>query len=201
MDSHNSPHSGMRKRKVSKCRDRVGLLNELRGAKGGALTFALRVVVTAGYIGQGTYAAAQAAREYAGLPIGADRQQVRYLLGAPPAAQAPTAHWAYPSSAATYSVGFDANGRTEHLLCASAGETLSLCPPVFGVVPGMGENDVTTGLGPATGITFVGNDKHRNYDGLGVTFILAQQQVVAIEHHQPTYGADFARSVLWQLLP
>ena len=201
MDSHDTRPSAMRKRKVSKRRARVGVMTELRGAKGGVLTFVLMLLVTAGYFGQGTYAAAQAAREYAGLPMGADRQQVRYLLAPPPATQALTAHWTYPSSAATYAVGFDADGRMDHILCASAGQTLSLCPPVFGVVPGMGENDVTTGLGAASGITFVGNDKHRNYDGLGVTVILAQRQVIAVEHHRPVYGADFARSVLWQLLP
>jgi hypothetical protein len=201
MNNHDTHLSTIRKRKVSKRRAHVGLLTELRGTKGGVLTFALMLLVAVGYVGQGTYTAAQAAGEYAGLPMGADRQQVRYLLGPPPAAQALTAHWTYPSSAATYAVGFDAGGRMEHILCASAGQTLSLCPPVFGIVPGMGESDVTTGLGPATGITFVGNDKHRNYDGLGVTFILSQRQVISVEHHRPAYGPDFVHFVLWQLLP
>lgn len=192
----------IKKRRVAKQRRQASLMDRFRGPRGGALVAAVMVAIGAAYGAYGTWEAGRVASGYAGLEIGAAPSDVRYLLGAPPAAQAQGAHWDFSTPSMLMSAGFGADGRLASIACAKpAGATTSLCPPVYGVVPGAGEVDLQAALGAASHIAQVGDTRIYDYDGLGLRFTLAQRQVVAIEHHARAQGNEFARNVIWQLLP
>jgi hypothetical protein len=192
----------IRKRRVTKQRRQETLLDRFRKPQGGVLVAGLMLMLAVGYGAYGAAVAGKVARGYAGLELGASRAEVSYLLGAPPAGQEQAARWNFAAPGFAMAAQFGADGRLEQIACSMpAAVTSSLCPPVYGIVPGAGEVDLEATLGRPSTITLAGTHKIYAYDGLGLHFKLAQRQVVEIEHRTPAMGADFARSVLWQLLP
>lgn len=192
----------VRRRRVSKRKRKANPLDGLRGPAGGRVVAAIMLLLAVGYGAFGYAAARRVADGYAGLAIGASRAEVRYQLGAPQPGQEQQDRWDYPSGGASYVVRFDSDGRLASILCASSQQQhSSLCPPVYGVVPGTGEGEMQARLGPASSVGFVGKDRQFTYAGLGVTFVLAQAQVVAIEHHRAAPGMALLGHVGWQLLP
>ncbi len=191
----------VRKRRVSKQRRSATALERFRSPRGGLWVAAGMLLCALAYGAYGVAVANRVAQSYAGLAIGAPRDEVRYLFGAPAAGQEQAASWSFPASGRMMTIDFGADGRLHRIACAMPeGASSSLCPPVYGVVPGASEVDVLAALGQPSSVVQSGSKRIYAYDGLGLRFALARQQVVAIEHGPPA-RADFARHVLWQLLP
>lgn len=200
MPSEHASRTRIKRRRVAKQRRQESLLDRFRKPQGGLLVATLMLALAAGYGAYGAAVAGKVARGYAGLQLGESHDEVRYKLGTPAAVQA--AAWHYPSQAMDMVLRFDTDGRLAGISCATPdGQSRSLCPPVFGVATGTGEVDLEAALGRPSAITQEGATRLYAYDGLGLRFRLAQRQVVEIEHRAPAMGADFARGVLWQLLP
>jgi len=194
------PETRLRKRRVSKKKPKTTMLAKFRGPAGGYWLLALMVALTLGYGAYGAWITREAGAAYSGLALGASKTDVRYIFGAPQGDQQ-AARWNYAAGTSAYAVHFDPAGKVTQIDCASvAGRASSLCPAVFGIAPGAGEHDVLQRLGAPSSQGFVGNTKRLNYPAIGVSFVLAQSQVVQIEHGK-AQDAGFARQMLWQLLP
>lgn len=190
-----------RRRSREKTLINLGRFRWIRDPLTGIVVFWTMLGIGALYVAFMFYVTWLSSFAFGKLTLDIDKDEVRYLLGAPPAGQEQKAVWEYRESGAYQRVRFDENGMLNSIFCAEYREDDAGCADILTIAIGSTEEQIYWQIGGPDQEFYDGNDKILIYDGMGLTFRLRRKLVIGIETHRRSGFLSFVPEALWMLVP
>jgi hypothetical protein len=189
--------SGSGAKRSSSRKKKTGGEKSLLRAPGTGKTVGLAMTAAAAaYLVAGAVTFYQQVGGYAGVPVGANPDEVEYFAGQPDAVRAEGGQWLFGGEGENRQIQFR-DGRVVQISCAGLN-----CPTALGIRVGQPEQAVLAALGMPTGERVSRGRKIMRYSDIGYDVVLEHnvvQQIVAVDRGSGFFRAG-ARFLIW-LLP